>query len=160
MDPGNGRSVAVARDLAGARSYYAVKLMHQGIQAMMSRHVWVALISVTFAVLACRTAGVQDGAADSQKGRELFEDMGCSAWHVEAAGKIAPPLAGLFGARVSRIGGETILADEAYIREAILLPQQKVVMGYDPVMPTYDGRIGEEQLAALVEYITSLGEDG
>ena len=93
-------------------------------------------------------------------GRRSSRTWGCGACHVEAAGKIAPSLAGLFGAPVSLEGGETILADEAYIREAILLPQQKVVMGYDPVMPTYDGRIGEEQLAALVEYITSLGEDG
>jgi cytochrome c oxidase subunit 2 len=86
--------------------------------------------------------------------------MGCGACHVNAAGKIAPSLAGLFGAPVSLEGGETIFADEAYIRESILFPQRKVVIGYDPVMPPYERRIDDEQLAALVEYIKSLGEEG
>jgi cytochrome c oxidase subunit 2 len=120
----------------------------------------VVLTSVAVAIMACRTPGTYEGAADSEIGQEIFEDMGCGACHVEAAGMIAPPLAGLFGAPVSLEGGETILADEAYIRESILFPQQKVVIGYDPLMPPYEGRIGDEQLAALVEYIKSLVEEG
>jgi cytochrome c oxidase subunit 2 len=118
------------------------------------------LTSVVVAIMACRATGTHEGAVESQTGQETFEDMGCGACHVEAAGMIAPPLAGLFGAPVSLEGGETILADDAYIRESVLFPQRRVVIRYDPVMPPYERRIGDEQLAGLVEYIKSLGEEG
>ena len=54
-------------------------------------------------------------------------------------------------------GGGTVKADEAYIRESILQPQAKVVLGYDPVMPTFQGLVTEEQVLQLVEYIKSIG---
>ena len=47
-------------------------------------------------------------------------------------------------------------ADEAYIRESILSPSAKVVAGFQPIMPTFQGLVSEEQLIALVEYIKSL----
>jgi cytochrome c oxidase subunit 2 len=52
--------------------------------------------------------------------------------------------------------GDTAVADEAYVRESILSPAARVVAGYQPVMPTYQGQVGEEQLIALIAYIQSL----
>ena len=54
-------------------------------------------------------------------------------------------------------GGGTVKADEAYIRESILQPQAKIVRGYEPVMPTFQGLVTEDQVLQLVEYVKSLG---
>ena len=47
-------------------------------------------------------------------------------------------------------------ADEAYIRESILTPTAKMVAGYQPLMPTFQGVVSEEQIAQLTAYIKSL----
>ena len=52
--------------------------------------------------------------------------------------------------------GQTLVADEAYIRESIVNPQAKLVEGYPPIMPTYQGLISEEGLLQLTAYIKSL----
>ena len=57
---------------------------------------------------------------------------------------------------VTLASGETIVADDAYIRESILSPAAKVVAGYQPVMPTFQGQVSEEQLLQLIAYIKSL----
>ena len=49
-----------------------------------------------------------------------------------------------------------MVADEAYVRESIVNPAAKVVAGYQPVMPTFQGQVSEEQLLALIAYIRSL----
>ena len=54
--------------------------------------------------------------------------------------------------------GETILADESYIRESILNPQAKIVHGFKPIMPTFQGQINEETLVQILTYIQSLAE--
>jgi cytochrome c oxidase subunit II len=63
---------------------------------------------------------------------------------------------GLFGSRVTLANGETVVADNAYIRESVLNPQAKIVAGFPPIMPTFQGQVSEEQLLALTEYIKSL----
>ena len=52
--------------------------------------------------------------------------------------------------------GSTVTADEAYIRESILQPKAKIVAGYQPVMPTFQGLVTEEQIMNLTAYIKSL----
>ena len=59
---------------------------------------------------------------------------------------------------VQLTGGGTVKADEAYIRESILQPAAKIVAGYQPVMPTFQGLVTEEGVVQLIEYIKSLGE--
>ena len=73
-----------------------------------------------------------------------------------ATGARGPSLAGLFGKTVQLQNGETVVADETYIRESILNPQAKVVAGYQPIMPTFQGLVSEEQLLQLIAYIKSL----
>ena len=53
--------------------------------------------------------------------------------------------------------GQRVTADEAYLRESILQPQAKVVAGYPPIMPTFQGLVSEEQLLQLITYVKSLG---
>jgi cytochrome c oxidase subunit 2 len=56
------------------------------------------------------------------------------------------------------VEGGGIVAEEAYLRESILSPQAETVLGYSPIMPTFAGRISDEELSALVEYLQSLGQ--
>jgi cytochrome c oxidase subunit 2 len=48
------------------------------------------------------------------------------------------------------------LVDEAYLRESILNPNEKITQGFQPVMPAYQGLISEESLLQLIEYVKSL----
>ncbi|MBC7910026.1 MAG: cytochrome c oxidase subunit II [Pyrinomonadaceae bacterium] len=91
-------------------------------------------------------------------GQELFTTtLGCASCHnADGSGGRGPALTGLFGKSVQLSGGSTVTADEAYIRESIINPQAQLVMGYQPIMPTFKGQLSEEQLLHLVAYIKSL----
>ena len=82
--------------------------------------------------------------------------MGCATCHRSDTQGRGPNLAGLFGKQVTLDDGRTAMADENYIRESILNPAAKVVAGFKPIMPTYQGQISEEGLIDLVEYIKDL----
>jgi cytochrome c oxidase subunit 2 len=64
----------------------------------------------------------------------------------------------VFGAPVRLTTGETVKADEAYLRESILNPSAKIVAGYQNIMPSFQGQVTEEDLLQLMEYIKSLGK--
>lgn len=89
-------------------------------------------------------------------GAQLFQSLGCVSCHRMGDNGVGPSLAGLFGSRVELASGETVTADEEYIRNSILDPNAQVVAGYQPVMPSFEGRISEEELSQLVAYIQSL----
>ena len=67
-----------------------------------------------------------------------------------------PNLAGVFGHEVELQGGGKVVADEAYLRESIVNPQAKVVAGFPPIMPPFQGMVSEEQLLQLIAYLKSL----
>jgi cytochrome c oxidase subunit 2 len=90
----------------------------------------------------------------------LFEDFRCDSCHRGGGAQRGPPLEGLFGRTVTLADGASVLVDENYLRESILRPQSKVVAGFQPIMPTFEGQIGEEGLMQLVAYIKSLGPQG
>jgi cytochrome c oxidase subunit 2 len=90
-------------------------------------------------------------------GERLFQQLGCSTCHRPEGTGVGPALVGLFGQTVRLQNGETVLADEAYIRESVLNPTAKIVAGYQPLMPTFQGLISEEGLLQLIAYIRSLG---
>jgi cytochrome c oxidase subunit 2 len=96
------------------------------------------------------------GGSLSQAGEKRFNDLGCSTCHRDDSGARGPQLKGLFGSRVRLRSGETLVADESYIRESILDPKAKVVQGFEPIMPTYATQIDEEGVLELVAYIKSL----
>jgi cytochrome c oxidase subunit 2 len=93
----------------------------------------------------------------AENGQKLFEDLACGNCHKADGSGRCPSLVNLYGSTVLLTGGATVKADEAYIRESILQPAAKVVAGYQPVMPTFQGLITEEGVLQLVEYIKSLG---
>jgi cytochrome c oxidase subunit 2 len=94
-------------------------------------------------------------------GERLFSRYGCSGCHraglAGGGGSVrAPSMNGLSGAPVPLADGSTVLADDRYIRNAILSPRTQTVAGYDPVMPSFNGVISEEDLLRIVAYIQSL----
>jgi cytochrome c oxidase subunit 2 len=89
-------------------------------------------------------------------GGELFRSRGCVNCHGPDATVPGPELAGLFGRRVYLRDGKNVVADETYLRDAILLPEKQVARGFEPLMPAYDGQLDERELAALIEYLKSL----
>jgi cytochrome c oxidase subunit 2 len=89
-------------------------------------------------------------------GERLFTELNCATCHRPDSAGRGPVLVGIFGRPVRLVSGETLVADEAYVRESVVSPAAKVVVGYQPVMPSYQGQVSEEQLMALVAYIQSL----
>lgn len=92
----------------------------------------------------------------AQEGAALFRRFGCSGCHGESSTVKAPALGGLYGRPVALDGGGTIVADEQYIRDSILLPGKQVTAGYPNIMPTFANVVGEDDLVRLVAYIKSL----
>ena len=91
-------------------------------------------------------------------GEKLFNDLSCNTCHRPETQGRGPSLHGLVGRTVALEGGDTVVADEAYVRESIVNPSGRITAGYQPVMPAYQGLVSEEGLLALVEYVKSLGE--
>jgi cytochrome c oxidase subunit 2 len=92
----------------------------------------------------------------SATGEKIFSELGCVTCHRSDGQGRGPSLQGVFGSRVMLEDGRTLVADENYLRESILEPGAKIVRGYKPVMPTFQGLVGDEQINALVAYIKSL----
>ena len=69
---------------------------------------------------------------------------------------VGPPLNAKFGTQENLEGGATVTIDEGYLRESILVPGAKIVAGYPPSMPPYQGQLNDVQVEGLVEYIKSL----
>ena len=89
-------------------------------------------------------------------GEKLFAEKACITCHIAGGTGRAPSLNGVYGANVLLADGSTVVADDSYIRESILQPNAKIVAGYQPLMPTFQGQLTEEQVLALAAYIKSL----
>jgi cytochrome c oxidase subunit II len=89
-------------------------------------------------------------------GEKLFQDLACNTCHLSEGQGRGPLLHGLFGKMQAQQSGETLLVDEAYLRESILNPSAQITAGFQPIMPAFQGLVSEEQLLALVEYVKSL----
>ncbi len=102
------------------------------------------------------------GAAGSpaEEGQKLFQSLACITCHRADSQGRGPRLEGLFGRTVRLSTGGTIVADPDYIRESILNPSAKVVEGYQPIMPTFQGLVSEEGVMQLIAYIQSLQPPG
>ncbi len=96
-------------------------------------------------------------ASPSAAGQKLFTSLACNTCHYEENRGRGPTLVGLYGTEVKLANGNTVIADDAYIRESILNPGAKVVGGYSPIMPTFQGQISEEQILQIIAYLKSIG---
>ena len=105
-------------------------------------------------------SGAQPSGSMADSGQQLFQQHGCVSCHIAGGGGPGPSLAGVYGSQVQLEGGQTVTADDAYIRESILNPSAKVVRGYQPIMPSFQGQVHEQEILELIAYIKSLGGQG
>lgn len=111
--------------------------------------------------LASPVAAAPEGASGAAaRGKALFEEKGCSGCHtVDGLHGVGPTLKGIYRhpVRVATGGKERdLIADEPYLRRSILEPGADVVRGFQPVMPSYQGQLSQEELDQLLAYIESL----
>lgn len=94
--------------------------------------------------------------APSADGAQLYAQYACNTCHKAESDGRGPSLHGLYGTEVALADGGRAKVDQAYLRESILMPQAKLVQGYEPIMPSYQGQISDEAIEQLILYIQNL----
>ena len=100
-----------------------------------------------------------------EAGALLFQNLRCDTCHFPGSAFVGsaargPDLAGRFGTDVTLSDGQTVRFDERYVRESLLEPQKRLSAGFQPLMPSYQGQIGESDVLSLVAYLKSLKGTG
>jgi len=137
-------------------SYYLFCAQYCGTQH--SAMVGEVIVMEPTAFQAWLSSGAGTSGSLAANGQQLFQQLGCGSCHRAETQGLGPNLAGLYGKPVRLDDGRTVMADENYIRESILNPGAKIVAGFRPIMPSFQGQVSEENLAALIAYIKSLGQ--
>lgn len=115
--------------------------------------------SVTVLEPAQYQAWLQGGGLEgtlAQRGARLFNDLACVTCHLDTGQGRGPSLKDIMGTTVELQDGSSVVVDEGYLRESILNSQAKIVKDFQPLMPTFQGLISEENLVALIEHVKSL----
>jgi mono/diheme cytochrome c family protein len=98
------------------------------------------------------------GLAQAKTGEQIFTAAGCAGCHTFApAGSnatIGPNLDDLAAAAGEREPGKSA---EEYLRESLTNPEAFLVDGFGNAMPSYDGRLTDEQIQALIDYLLQTG---
>jgi len=103
------------------------------------------------------SSSLGEGLSLEEYGAKLYQSKACVTCHsIDGSPNTGPTFSGLMGRTEEFVDGTSITADENYIRESILNPQAKVVEGYQPVMPTYQGILKDREIDALTTYLKSL----
>jgi cytochrome c oxidase subunit 2 len=90
-------------------------------------------------------------------GKIQWDRKGCSTCHsIDGSMSKGPTWKGIWGTMVKLNDGRSVLVDEAYVRESMMLPQAKIVAGFDPIMPTFQGLLRENEINGLMAFIKSL----
>jgi cytochrome c oxidase subunit II len=102
-------------------------------------------------------SGGSSGISIADSGAKLFQNLGCASCHQDVQQGRGPALRGSYGHEVKLNNGQTVTFDDDYVRESIVNPQAKIVAGFQPIMPTFQGLVSEDQLLQLVAYVKALG---
>jgi len=93
----------------------------------------------------------------AERGKKMFAEKLCGTCHsLDGSKLVGPSMKGAFGRSEKLVGGATQVVDKEYIKESILNPMAKVVDGYPPAMPPYQGQLSDEQISDLIEYIKTV----
>jgi len=106
-------------------------------------------------------------ASTASEGEKLFRENGCTGCHGPNANVRAPNLAGIYGRyRPVQVPGDQpwspnmpavmVKADYRYLHDAIWTPAKEVAAGYKPIMPSFAGRLNEEQVLQIIDYLKTL----
>lgn len=100
-----------------------------------------------------------DNLPPAEAGAMLFKSLGCTACHSsDGSPLVGPTMLGVYGTERALKGGGSVVFDEEYIRSSLLDPQGQISEGYDPVMPTFQGRVNDKEITVIIAFIKSLSE--
>ena len=95
----------------------------------------------------------------SESGKKIYTKKGCNACHsIDGTNMVGPTWKGLYKKTKQFTDGSAAKSDEVYLKESILFPQRKIVKGYQPVMPSYQGLLVDKEIEAIIEYIKELSK--
>jgi mono/diheme cytochrome c family protein len=98
------------------------------------------------------------GLAQAKTGEQIFTAAGCAGCHTfgpaGSTATIGPNLDDLQTAARTREPGKSA---EQYVRESLTTPEAFLVQGFGNAMPSFEGRLTDEQIDALVEYLLQTG---
>lgn len=135
----------------------------------MKRNPTAAVLMAVLILAACGTESSEPSSTSEGitattvelPGREVYlRDNYCVGCHTTlGASATGPTFLGLAGSEVTLESGETVTADDDYLRRSIVEPNSQIVDGFKPgVMPDFFGEtLTEEDIANVIEYIKSLG---
>jgi cytochrome c oxidase subunit 2 len=94
----------------------------------------------------------------AELGRLAYTSYGCAGCHtLDGTRRVGPTFKGLYMAEREFTDGTSRIADEEYLREAILYPNRVINVGYPANMPAiYEQQLSERELAGLIEFIKEL----
>ncbi len=103
--------------------------------------------------------GMGDDVPLADLGKMLYEQRGCVACHsLDGSKVVGPTFKGLYGVERKFTDGTSAVADDNYLKTAILAPNDTVVEGFSPVMPSFQGQLNDRQISALIEFIKSVSQ--
>ena len=92
----------------------------------------------------------------ADQGKQVAGSNGCTSCHTTDGSKsVGPSWKGIYGTEAD-IGGEKVKVNAKFIETAIVDPNAQVRSGFGPSMPSFEGKLSDEQIKAVVEYIKSL----
>lgn len=97
-----------------------------------------------------------DGEGDAEAGKALAQASCLTCHSIDGSQLVGPTWKGLYGHEVQLESGETVTADDAYIRESILDPNKQIVKGFPAAMPTFNGILTDAQITDIIAYIRTL----
>ncbi len=98
-----------------------------------------------------------DGETKADYGKRVYGAMGCPACHsLDGSKMTGPSFKGLYGRQEALSDGTTVTAEDNYIRQSVLDPNSQIVAGYSPQMPSFQGRLKDDQIDALIDFIKTV----
>jgi len=95
----------------------------------------------------------------AERGAQLSKAKACSSCHTtDGTRLVGPSFKGLYGKEEAMADGSTVKVDDNYIRESLMTPGAKIVAGFGPQMPPYQGQLSDEQVNDLIDFLKSLAE--
>jgi len=108
-----------------------------------------------------KAANLYDTMPPAEAGEMLVQRKGCVQCHsLDGAAGIGPSFQEMYGHTFQTTDGQSVVSDENYIRESILDPMASVIAGYEPVMPTFAGKLKDKEITYIITYLKSISSLG
>ena len=121
----------------------------------------IALSEPDFASWLAAASDIFAGRTMAKVGEFLYVAQGCKACHsLDGSKLVGPSFKNLYGHEAVSTDGRTRKVDAGYVKESVLSPNAFVVEGFQGVMPTFDGKLDDRKIEAIVAYLESLSDHG